>query len=82
MDMTGWTHDLEKEWYEKKGDDYKKGECYLKAMGYTEDDWDDPIMGKMQADFDKSPLMGPLKGAEMHCRKKSDDGDDGGKFMR
>jgi len=81
--MPKWTADLEEDWFKDIIEDFKdRGECFFEKMGWTEKKWDQPVMGKMKEDFDKMRIANDLKDAEDDCKKESDDGKDGGKFMR
>jgi len=81
-DMTPWTEDLENEWFKEITANYPKWECWMAKMGWTENKWNQPIFGKMQADFDASLIANRLTGAENHCKEESDDGEKKDLFMR
>jgi len=80
--MEPWSSSLERYFMKKIMRQYEKNECFFNAMGWTEDKWDEPIFGAMQKDMDRTPMANLLENTEGHCKSESDEGKDGGKFMR
>jgi len=85
-ELTPFNEELERKWFDEARNLQKvKKECFFKEMGWTLNKWDEPILGKMQEDFDKMKIANLLKDAESIClinNNNNNNGIHGGQFMR
>jgi len=85
--MRPWTEQLDNYFFMRISEDYSKGECVLRSMGWTSGKWDEPIEGAMQTDFNQSLMADQLEDADADCKvasksKKDPSKIDGSLFMR